>query len=268
MFEKVIAIIKKDFLIESSYKLAFIVNIFSVLVSISTFFFISKLFTNTITEHLQEFGVNYFGYVLLGMAFFSYTGVGLGSFSSRIRTEQLQGTLESLLLTPTRSTTLLLGMVLWNFIVASFNLIIYLLFAVFVFKIDFSNANLLSCTVILLLTVVSFSCLGIISASFTLVFKRGNPLTWLINTLEGLLGGVYFPVKVMPGFLQLLAKFLPITYAIRALQFAVYKGYSLGKLKKEVFLLFILTCVLLPLSIHCFKNALKKARYQGSLSHY
>jgi len=268
MINKVFAILKKDFLIESSYKLAFLINIFSILVSISTFFFIDRLFAGNMSEYLQEFGTSYFAYVLIGMAFFSYIGVGLGSFSSRLRAEQLQGTLESLIVTPTKLSTLLSGMVIWNFLTASFNLLIYLLFAVFVFKIDFSSANIPSCAVILFLAVLSFSSLGIISASFILVFKRGNPLSWLVNTLEGLLGGVYFPIKVMPQILQTAAKILPITHAIRAIQLAVYKGYSLGELKKELLLLLIMTLVLVPLAMRCFKYALRKARFQGSLSHY
>jgi ABC-2 type transport system permease protein len=72
----------------------------------------------------------------------------------------------------------------------------------------------------------------------------------------------------MPDILQAAAKFLPITHAIRAIQLAVYKGYPLGELKKEILLLSIMTCVLVPLGMRCFKFALRKARYQGSLSHY
>ncbi|MBU4305383.1 MAG: ABC transporter permease [Candidatus Omnitrophica bacterium] len=268
MLRKITAQIKKDFLIETSYKFAFLFNIFSVLASILTYFFIDKLFGHKVTEHLEEFGVSYFSYVLLSMAFFSYIGVGLGSFSSRIRGEQLQGTLESLLLTPTKISILLAGMALWNLIIATFDILIYLVLGIFIFKINFSNINILSTTIILILTMASFSCLGIISASFILIFKRGNPVGWIINTIEGLLGGVYFPVTVMPGFLQTAARFFPITYAIRAIELAVYRGYSLPELKSELIFLCLFCLVLTPLSGYTFKYALKKARRQGSLLQY
>jgi hypothetical protein len=100
MFNKLYAFIKKDFLIETSYPLAFVANIFNVAVALLTYYFIDKLFGNTMAPALQEFGVNYFSYVLLSVAFFNYIGTGLGSFSSRIGFEQTQGTLESLVLTP------------------------------------------------------------------------------------------------------------------------------------------------------------------------
>ena len=268
MIKKIYALIKKDFLLEASYKLAFFFNIFSVVASLLVYFFIDKLFGYRVTGHLQTFGVNYFSYVLLSMAFFSYIGVGIGSFTSRIRMEQMQGTLESLLLTPTRIATILVSFGLWNIIFATLDVSIYIVLGITLFKIDFSNLNISSTLVVLLLTIVSFSSLGILSASFILIFKRGNPLGWFINTLEGLLGGVYFPITVMPSFLQILAKFLPITYAIRAMQLAVYQGAPLWQLKQEWGVLLLFSCILGPLSFFSFSYALRRARLQGSLIQY
>ena len=268
MFKKALAFIKKDFLVESSYKLSFIFRIFGVLITIFTYFFIDKLFGHRIVGHLQQFGVTYFSYVLLSMAFFSYVGVGLGSFSSRIRLEQMQGTLEAILLTPTKISTILFSLALWNFLFATLDMAIYITLGIFLFKIDFSNINISSTLVILFLTIISFSGLGILSASFIMVFKRGNPVGWIINSMEGLIGGVYFPITIMPAWLQFLAKFLPITHAIRAIELAVYRGYSITQLAKEITFLLLFALLLLPLSLAVFKYALKKTRREGSLVKY
>lgn len=268
MFRKIFALLKKDFLIETSYKLAFLFNIFSVITTLLVYFFIDKLFGHRMTEHLKEFGVNYFSYVLLSMAFFSYIGVGIGSFSNRIRSEQMQGTLESLLLSPTKISIILLSFGLWNLIFATLDVFIYIGLGIFLFNINFTNINIISAIVILILSIISLSSLGIISASFIIIFKRGNPVGWIINTLEGLLGGVYFPVAVMPAFLQFLAKFFPITYAVRAIELAVYKGYTLGQLKNEWGFLLGFSLILIPLSFFSFKYALRKARLHGSLIQY
>lgn len=268
MLRKIFALIKKDFLNEASYKITFIFNSFGVVVSLFSYFYIDKLFGYRMTGYLQEFGVNYFSYALIGIAFFSYVGSGIGSFAGRIQYEQAQGTLESLLLTPTHVYILLVSMGLWNFIFATLDVLIFIVAGVFLFHVNFSYANLLSIAVIMLLTIISFSCLGIFSASFIIIFKKGNPAGWIVNTLEGLLGGVYFPVTVLPPFLQFLAKFLPITYAIRAMQLATYKGYSLSQLKNDVLFLLIFTALLIPLSIISFTMALNKVRRQGSLAQY
>lgn len=268
MFKKIAAFLKKDFLIELSYKLSFLYNILGVISSVLVYFFIDKLFGQTVTAHLKIFGVNYFSYVLLSMALFSYIGVGISSFSSKIRQEQLQGTLEALFLTPNKPAVILLGMALWNFIFATLDLSVYLLLGIFLFKINFAQANLISVSVILFFSIISFSSLGILSASFILVLKRGDPVYWLLNNAEGFLGGVYFPITVMPAFLQFLAKFLPITYAIRGIQLAVYRGYPLNKLGAEIGFLTIFSLVLTPLSYLVFSYALKKIRRQGSLAQY
>ena len=268
MLRKIYSLVKKDFVSEISYKLAFCLNLFRVVASLLTYFFIDKLFGHRITPHLQEFGVNYFAYVLIGIAFFSYIGVGIGSFSARIRSEQVQGTLESLLLTPTKVSIILLGFGLWNLIFATLDVILYIGLGLFLFGIDFSHVNIISAIVILILTITSFSSLGIISASFIIVFKKGNPVGWLINIMEGLLGGIYFPITVMPDWLQHLAKLLPITYAIRAMQLAVYKGYSLRELSNELGFLVVFSILLIPLGFASFKYALNKARRQGSLVKY
>jgi ABC-2 type transport system permease protein len=253
---------------QTSYGLSFLVNVFGVLVSILSYFFIDKLFGHTMTTQLSEFGVPYFAYVLLSMAFFSYVGAGLGSFSERIFSEQMQGTLEAILTTPISTRNLLLSFVTGNLLIATFDAIIYIVLGYYFFDIDFSHANMPATTLLLFLTIASFSALGIISASFVLVFKRGNPVSWIAGSLEGLLGGVYFPVTVLPAWLQWLANLFPITYAIRGLELAVYKGYCINLLFKEIAFLLCFAVILLPLSFQFFKWALRKARLNGTLSQY
>lgn len=268
MLRKAFAFLKKDFLTESSYSLSFLFNIFGVLVSVLSYFFIDKLFGSKVVGPLEEFGVNYFSYVLLSMAFFGYVGVGLGSFSERIRAEQVQGTLEAILLTPTSISTMLLSLALWNLVLATVDMLAYILFAVFLFKISFAGMNIMSTVVVFALTIVSFSSLGILSACFIMVFKRGNPFGWIVASLEGLIGGVYFPVTVLPGWMQVVAKFFPITYSIRAIELAVYKGRSVAQLRTEIGFLFAFSILLLPLSIAAFKYSLRRARRDGTLTQY
>ncbi len=265
---KAAAFIKKDFLVESSYRFSFLSNIFGIFISVLSFFFIDKLFGRRMAGDLEEFGVHYFSYVLLAMAFFSYIGTGLGSFSERIRGEQMQGTLEAIMLAPCRISTILFSIALWNLIFATFNMLVYIFLGAFLFKIDFTHLNILSALITLILTVCSFSGLGIISASFIIVWKRGNPLNWLMSSLEGLLGGVYFPVAVLPGWLQIVAHCLPITYAIRAFELSMYKGYAPAQLTREMAALFLFSIVLLPASIALFRFSLDKARKNGSLTQY
>jgi ABC-2 type transport system permease protein len=268
MLSKAIAFLKKDFLLESSYRFAFFFNFFGILISVLSYYFIDILFGKKIAPQLEAFGDTYFSYVFLGMAFFSFAGTGLSSFAGRVQREQVEGTLESILMTPTGIKTILLSICLWNILVAIFDLLVYIALAAFIFKISFSSINIVATGVILLLAVVSFSGLGLLSASFIVVFKRGNPLGWIINGLEGVLGGVYFPTTVFPQWLQVLAGCLPITYAIRALQWTVYRGSSLNQLAGEVTALCLFSATLPVLSVLAFRGAFRKARRDGTLSQF
>ncbi len=247
---------------------SFLFNFFGILVSILSYYFIDRLFGSRIVPHLEPFGVNYFSYVLLSSAFFGYVGVGLGSFSERIRQEQQQGTLEALLLTPTKVSTILVSLGLWNLVLATLDMLVYIALGVFLFHVSFARVNIAATAVIFLLTIASFSSLGVISASFIMAFKRGNPFGWIVGSMEGLIGGVFFPVTVLPHWLQAVAAFFPITYAIRGLQFAVYKGYGLTQLWREAGLLLLFSAALLPLSLAAFTFSLRLARKNGSLGQY
>ena len=264
MMTKMMAFIKKDFLIQSSYKCAFLFTFIALIHTLLIYFFINRLFGASIPGALEEFGISYFSYVLVSMAFFNYLGIGIGGLRSRLSSEQIEGTLESLLMTPTSMYSILIGMCAWNILFATIDVVLHAVVGVYFFGIDFSSINILSTMVLMFLTIVCFASLGIISASCLIVFK-GDPLTWVITGFEGLVGGIYFPVTLMPGWLQTIAQFLPITHAIRALQLAIYRGYSLTALRKECLILAVFTGVLFPLSLVVWTTALTRARRRGTL---
>lgn len=265
---KIIAFIKRDLAYEVSYRLAFLLRLARIFTTVLTFYFISKLFGKGASVHLVEYGGEYFPFVLIGIAFSEYLMVSLRSFSRTIRHEQMMGTLEAMLATPTRVSTIIVGASIWDFVFTSISVVIYLLLGVIFFSLDLSKMNLFCGITILILTIISFLSIGIISASFILMLKKGDPLTWFMGISFGLLGGVYFPVNIMPKFLQLFSYLLPITYSLRSLRYALLKGYGFGMLLPDIGTLFLFCILLLPISIWMFKFALKKARIDGSLVHY
>lgn len=265
---KIFAFVKRDFAYEISYRVAFLLRLGSIFTTVLTFYFISRLFGKGASVHLAAYGGDYFPFVLIGIAFSQYIGVSLSSFAGTIRHEQVMGTLEAMLATPTRIPTIIIGASIWDFVFTSINVVLYLLFGAIFFGLDLSRMNLPGGVLILILSIACFSSIGIISASFILMLKRGDPFTWFMGACFGLLGGVYFPVDIMPKFLQLFSYLLPITYSLRSLRFALLKGYSFRMLLPDIGALVIFAIILLPISIWLFKIALNKAKIDGSLVHY
>jgi ABC-2 type transport system permease protein len=268
MYSKPLAFIRKDVIGEMSYKFGFALQLFGVFFRILMFYFLAKLFGGAVVPYLEPYGGDYFAFVLIGIAFSNYLWVGLKGFSDSIRNEQMMGTMEAMLVTPTKISTIIISSSLWKFIFTSFRVLIYLLLGVFIFGVNMGDANLLAGFIILLLTIISFSSFGIISASFIMIFKKGDPINWLFNSLSSLLGGVYYPIAVLPGWLQTFSHLLPITYSLRGMRHALLQGYSLDALAPDIFALVMFCIVLLPSSILAFKYAVKRAKMDGSLSHY
>jgi ABC-2 type transport system permease protein len=265
---KVIAFIKKELLVQSSYWSAFLFSWLGILVTVSTFYFISKLLNAGNVIYLKEYGSGYFPYVLVGVAFSGYFSTAIHTFANNIRNEQVTGTLEAILVTPTRLSTIIISLSLWDFIFTSINAIVYLFFGALFFKVNFTQINIASALLILILTVVSLSSIGVISASFIMVFKKGDPISWLVTISSGFFSGVFFPVDVLPKYLRVFSYFIPLTYSLKGLRHAILQGYTIRMLMPDIAALFIFCIILVPLSTKIFGYALRCAKVSGSLTYY
>jgi ABC-2 type transport system permease protein len=263
-----LAFVKKDFFLQTSYRFATALTLVELLSGLLIYFFIDRLFGQEVVGYLEPYGVGYFAYVLLGLALFSFMGTGISGVAAQVNADQYMGTLEAILGTPLRPAELGIGLSLWGILYACGEMAGYLLLGVVLFGIPVANANLISALVILLLAVISFNSLGLLAASVIMVFKRGNPVAWFFQGAAGLLGGVYFPVEVLPGWLQSVSALLPVTYAVRGLQLSVYQGASFTTLSGEILPLAFLAALLLPLGLFSFAASIRQAKRAGSLAHY
>jgi ABC-2 type transport system permease protein len=262
------AFIRRDFLAEKSYRLSFALGALATLANLAVFYFIGRLFGGRLAPQLAPFGADYFAYVFTGLAFFGYIGTGAGSYAGRIRLEQTQGTLEASLSSPAGTLPVLAALSAWNFLTATFELLVYALAGVFIFKLDFSGANWPCAALVFALSAACFAALGVISSCFVVLFKRGNPVAWVLNNFEGLLGGVYFPVAVLPGWLLAVSRVMPVTYAVRAFQLALHRGAGPSAVKYDLLALTIFDVVLVPAAVFLFDRSVRRARRTGTLGDY
>ncbi len=260
------AFIRRDFLIEISYRTSFILQLFSIFFLILIWKFISGVINPAADTPGLE-GVDYFSYVVLGLAFFHYLSASISAFSSKVRNEQMTGTLEAMLVTPTSAGTVVLGSSLWIFLRTTITVVGYLAVG-FLFGVGLHPEGLLSGLLVLVMTVLAFSGIGVLSVSFVLYLKKGDPITLLVANISALMGGVFYPPESMSPWVARLSHFLPITYALRAFRKALLQGSGLGAILPELAALTIFTAVLLPLGFLAFRLAVRKARQEGSLVQY
>jgi ABC-2 type transport system permease protein len=265
---KTFAFLMRDLRLELSYRFSFFLQFFGIFASVFMFYFLAQLIGPAAGPTVGEYGGNYFAFVLIGIAFSGYFGVGLSSFAGTIRQAQTTGTLEAMLVTPTPVSLIVLSSALWEYLVVTFHVLVYLAVGALILGVDLSNSNVPAALLTLILTVTSFSSIGIIAASFIMVLKRGDPVTWLFNSVSSLLGGVYYPVAILPDWLQAVSALLPITYALRAMRLALLQGASVAQILPELLALAGFTVVLMPLSLAAFRWAVHRAKVDGSLTYY
>ncbi len=264
---RALAFLRRDLRLQLSYRFAFFLQFFNVFFGIFMFRFLSLLVGDSAAPYLADYGGDYFAFVLIGLAFSGYFGVGLRSFASNLRDAQITGTLEAMLMTPSRLSTIILSSGIYDYGFITFQVLVYLALGALIFNVQLKG-NFAAALVILALTIVAMSCLGILAASFIMVLKRGDPVTWLFNSLSLLLGGVYYPVEIMPDWLQVFSRLLPVTYSLAAMRQALLNNASFAELAPDLLALLVFSVILLPLSLLAFRLAVQRAKIDGSLAHY
>jgi ABC-2 type transport system permease protein len=260
--------LRRDFANEISYKLSFALQVLSLFPVMLMFFFLSRMIGDTVAGALGPYGGAYFPFVLVGIVLDRYQVFSLGSFSSSLRESQLTGTLEAVLVAPIPLPLFLAGSGLYSFGLNSLRVLFYLVAGSLLFGVRFHLDRLPLAALTMVLTVGAISSVGLLSASFIALFKRGDPISYAFTVASWLLGGVYYPVAILPRGLQALAALLPMTHALEAMRFSLLGSGPSAGLGGHLAVLAAWAGLGLPLSYCCFRLALERARAQGTLGHF
>jgi len=261
------AFMRRDFREALTYKFSFVSSITGILLSSATFYFVAKLVPPG-TPSLGPFGGDYFSFAVIGVAFASLLGMFQEGLPAVVRSAQLSGTLEALLVSPASISTILFGSSLYPLVFQLFRTALQLGVALAFFGLTLGRINGPGVLCVGALTVLCFLSVGVLSASFILVYKTGNPFSWILGTVSGLLGGVVFPVSLLPPWIRWVSSLLPVTYALDGMRKSLLASSDFAEVLPDVIALAAFDAVLLPLSLVAFRLAVRKAKKDGTLSHY
>jgi len=265
LLRRVRAFVARDFQLAVSYRLEFFLRILTILFVVTTFYFISKIFTGSVTEFSQW--RNPLAAWITGLAVLNYFMTGFSSLANAIRSEQMQGTLESVLLSPISVPTLLVSSSAWDFVLVTFHSSLYLFFGWLFFDVHYQGSFALA-LLFLILTTLVLACVVILSASFAMVFKRGDPLGMLLGIGSALFSGVFFPTQLLGSSFGTISRFLPPTYGLDGIRRVLIEGQGFAEVRDPLLTLLIFLAVLLPFSLWVFSRAIRRAKREGSLIQY
>jgi len=205
-------------------------------------------------------------YLLLGTLVWHFLSGMFNAVSEVIAWERWEGTIEYTLMAPVDRWVHLIGQtlfaILWSF---GTTILIGAITALF-FQIDLTNANLAGAAVVLLAGSVSLIGVGIIASILPLLYpERGAQMTHIIQAAFLLVSGVYYPITVLPAWMQFLAKLSPVTYVLDGIRGAIMEGMPMSAMWQFVIPLAIFAVVSLPLGVWAFKKAEAYAKRTGKL---
>jgi ABC-2 type transport system permease protein len=212
-------------------------------------------------------GTSYFAFALVGWIFFDYLHTAIDAFDQSLQEARDSGTLEQLLITQSSLPVMLAGSALYPFAASLLRVAIYIGWGAALFGFPLRTANWMAVFAVLMATLLAFSGFGILSASYVLLFKRGNPAKWLLLSFSNVAGGMLFPTSILPGWLQFAARLNPVTYALDGMRAALLSGASLAGVWRPVAVLFLIGAILLPASIVVFSWTLRRTKITGTLAH-
>lgn len=265
---KLALLFQRDFAVARSYRAAFFVQVFEALFGVASFYFLSRFIESPQLERSLPQGSGYFPFALVGLAFFDYLTVALQTFDESLREARQNGTLENLLVTQTSLPVILAGSSLYPFALLSLRTTIYIGWGAALFGFPLRGANWFGAALILAASVLSFCGLGILSASYLLVFKRGNPVNWAVVGLSSVVGGMLYPISILPKWLQFVARLIPVTYSLEGMRAAILGHATLRELWPSLAGLLAFAAIILPVSFVVFSWALRRTKVTGTLTHF
>lgn len=257
----------RDMWTATSYRVGFALSLGGSVISVIGLFFLSRAFGGSTGGSLDPYGGSYFGFAVVGVALSNLMALGLTGMAARIREGQMMGTLELMLLSPNRLGVLFLSSSLWAHTQAFLTLILMVAMGLLL-GIDVGRANVGMTLLSLALAILAFNAFGLLSAAVVIVVKQGNPVALLVSISSILLAGVFYPVSVLPGWLQAAGQLLPLTQALELVRRASLNGEGMATLWGRFVFLSVLTLIFIPLGLWACQQAVRVAQTDGSLSQY
>ena len=239
-----------------------------------TFFFWTV--ANTLTIVFIAKGVNATGghvdvdrlttVLLIGAVIWAYLGIIFEVLTETVAWERWEGTIEYTFMAPLSRPVHLFGM--GAFAVGYGVIRAGLLFGVVaaLFGLSMPDANFVSALVVLAVASISFLGIGMMTAVLPLVSpEKGAQLGFVAQGVMLVVSGVYYPVAVLPEWMQWLAKISPATYALRGVRRAILDGAGVAALWGEIWPLLVIGVVAVPLGLEIFRRGEMYAKRHGKL---
>jgi ABC-2 type transport system permease protein len=207
-------------------------------------------------------------YLVIGTSVWSYLSVTFEGVTDVINIERWEGTIEHTFMAPISRFTHMIGSCWYAVVHGMLFTFLQLLLVASFFHLNLSQANYLTAVFLLLLGSVSFIGFGIGASVLPLLYtERGSQMSYIVRAILLLISGVYYPIDVLPGWMQPAARISPATYVLNGLREALLNNRSIWshEIWDNTWPLIITGLVSVPLGLWIFGRAERYAKRTGRL---
>jgi len=257
------AIVRRDAILFVSYRSQLVAQFLGPLFTITLFYYISHILTD---KTIRSPG-GYFGFVVIGLVIVQILTVSLGVMPVTVRQELVSGTIERFLVSAHGPVNGILGTMLFPLINAVFSGVLMLVLAALVFGLPLATTALLAIPVSLL-GVIAFMPFAFFLVSLVMAFKQAASATQFIVAGIAIIGGLYFPIAVLPGWIRWTSEVQPFTPAADLLRHLLVGAPLAHPALEELIKLVGFTLVLLPAGVLLLRAAIRYGQRTGTVAEY
>ena len=206
-------------------------------------------------------------FLMVGTLVWHYLAMVFDLVSEAIQWERWEGTIEYTFMAPISRLTHLLGQAAFAVLYGVLHTSIIMGIVALFFKVDLSNANVPSMLLIVVTGSLSFIGLGMFAAVLPLLSpEKGMQMTNIIKALVLLVSGVYYPISVLPGWMQPLSRISPAYYVLSGMRAALLDGAGVRALFGPFIVPLLITgLITIPAGLYVFTRAERYAKATGKL---
>lgn len=217
---------------------------------------------------IQNTGANEFiGYIIVGTTVWMWQNIVLWDVGFSLRNEQMRGTLESNWLSPTWRFFHLLGptgpqIISMGMFIGITAIEFGLLFGIRL------NGSVSMVLLMMLAAIPAIYGLGFAFASLVITMKEANAFVFLVRGVVMIFCGITFPISLLPGWMQEVAKWLPQTYLIHGMRAAAFSNAGFHELIPDLIPLLLFGAFWLAVGYSTFLWMERRARQTGAIGQY
>ncbi len=257
------AVMRRDLTIYLSYRTRLVSQTLTSVFSVTLFYYVSRL------VHVSGFKSpsDYFGFVIVGIAM---VGVLYSCFSlaELLRQELIAGTFDRLLLSPFGAVRSVIAMSLFPMLYSFLMAAITLGLGAIAFGLQLHWSTVPLSLPVMALALLAFLPFGVLFAALTIAIKQGSVGTAWAIALLSIVGGLYFPVSLLPGWVQTTAKLQPFTAATSELRHLLVNSPVSEGATSSLVKLAAFAAVLVPISIAVLASAIRFGQRRGTIIEY